>query len=155
MSDWPFCVTLSIWGIALQGLLTTFLHTLFAYVTCYRSADVTNETRIWLLLLSIINNNDSLLGWTLPKIRIIPKKASNKSFSTSNFGQKSLRGHMCISPGVELRGSKDDIVYMKLYRNGEIHSLLGWTPPNICIIPKKASNKSCSEIFFIFHFYTI
>ncbi len=53
----------------------------------------------------------SLLGWTLAKIHIIPKKASNKSFSTSNCGQKNPWGHTSISPpGVEREGSKDDMV---------------------------------------------
>ncbi len=47
----------------------------------------------------------------LPKIRIIPKKkASDKSFSASNFVQKSLPDHMSISPRVEPGGSKDDMV---------------------------------------------
>ncbi len=73
------------------------VHKQFTYVTCYRSADVTDETKIRLLLLNIKNKDDSLLGWTLPKICIIPKKASNKSFLASNFGQKSPWGHMCIS----------------------------------------------------------
>ncbi len=44
----------------------------------------------------------------LPKIRIIPKKASNKSFLASDFGQKRPRGHMSISPRVEVEDSKDD-----------------------------------------------
>ncbi len=45
----------------------------------------------------------------LPKIRIIQKKSSNKSFSASNFGQKSTPGHVFISPRVKLGGSKDDM----------------------------------------------
>ncbi len=53
----------------------------------------------------------SLLGWMLPKTRIISKKGSNKSFLASNFGQKSPPGHMSISPRVELGGSKD-MVYI-------------------------------------------
>ncbi len=39
-----------------------------------------------------------------------PKKASNKSFSVSNFGQKSPGGHMSIFPQNGARGSKDDMV---------------------------------------------
>ncbi len=50
-----------------------------------------------------------LLGWMLPKIRIIPKKASNKSFSASNFGQKSPQGHMSIFPKSRAP-SKDEMV---------------------------------------------
>ncbi len=42
----------------------------------------------------------------------MPKNTSNKSFSASNFGQKSPRGQMSISTGVELGGSKDDTVYI-------------------------------------------
>ncbi len=38
-----------------------------------------------------------LLVWTLPKICKIPKKASNKSFSASNFGKKVREG-ICLSP---------------------------------------------------------
>ncbi len=52
----------------------------------------------------------SLLGWMLPKIHNIPKKASNKSFSSSNFNKKVRKG-ICLSPpGVELGSSKDDTV---------------------------------------------
>ncbi len=43
------------------------------------------------------------------KICIIPKKASNKSFSASNFRQKSPQGAY-ISHQSGARGSKDDIV---------------------------------------------
>ncbi len=40
----------------------------------------------------LCNNSDiSLLGWTLPKMRIASKKASNKSCSKLNFVQKSPR----------------------------------------------------------------
>ncbi len=46
----------------------------------------------------------SLLGWKLPKISSIPKKSSNKSFSASNFGQKSLQRHMSIFPWSGARG---------------------------------------------------
>ncbi len=54
---------------------------------------------------------DSLLGWTLSKILIIPKKGSNKSFSASNFGQKSLWEHnVYLPPRMELGGLKDDVV---------------------------------------------
>ncbi len=45
------------------------------------------------------------------KIRTIPKKASNKSFSASNFVQKRFGEGICLSPHkVELGGSKDDMV---------------------------------------------
>ncbi len=118
-------------------------------MTCYRRADVADETKIRLLLFNTKNNNDSLLGWTLPKICIIPKNASNKSFSASNFGQKSLRGHLSISPQSGARGLERWYgLNMKLCRNGKIHSLLGWTLPKIHIIQKKASNKNCLEFLF-------
>ncbi len=88
----------TVWYIfAMCCNFVSFVYVIFAYVTCYRSADVTDETRIRLLLLNIKNNNDSLLGWMLPRMHIIPqKKGSNKSFLTSNFGQKSPRRHMSI-----------------------------------------------------------
>ncbi len=37
-------------------------------------------------------------------------------------------------PRVELRGSKDDNydLNIKLYRNGKLHSLLGWTLTVLC-----------------------
>ncbi len=107
------------------------------------------ETRIRLLLLYIKNSDDSFLGWMLSKIRIIPKKASNKSFSTSNFEQKSLWEHMSISPWSGARELERWYgLNMKLYRSGKIHSLLGWMLPKIRIIPKKASSKSFSALNF-------
>ncbi len=90
----------------------------------------------------------SLLGWMLRKIRIIPKKFSNKSFSASNFRQ--VREGICLSPppsgarGLERWNSLN----IKLYKNGKLHSLLGWTLRKILIIPKKASNKSFSASNF-------
>ncbi len=48
---------------------------------------------------------DTLLGWTLLKIRITSKKASNKSCSELNLIQKSPRVHMSIySPWSKDRG---------------------------------------------------
>ncbi len=53
----------------------------------------------------------SLWDSTPPKIRIIMKKASNKSCSELNFTQKSPRARMSISPMSE-RGSKDQLLYI-------------------------------------------
>ncbi len=53
----------------------------------------------------LCNNGDiSLLAWTLPKIRITSKKASNKSCLKLNFIQKSPGAHMSISPWSGARG---------------------------------------------------
>ncbi len=60
-------------------------------------------------------------------MRIIPEKASNKSFLPSNFGQKSSQGHMSISPRGGARGlERWYCSNIKLYRNGKLHSLLNW-----------------------------
>ncbi len=47
---------------------------------------------------------DNIVLWL--KYALFEKKLQI-SFSASNFGQKSPRGHMSISPGVELVGLKD------------------------------------------------
>ncbi len=95
------------------------------------------------------NNNDSPLGWTLSKIRVIPKKASDKSFSSSNFGQKSLQGYMSISPWSGVREHERWYGWnMKLYGSEKREALLGWMLPKIRSIPKKASNKSFSTSNF-------
>ncbi len=147
---------------------------------------------------------DSLLGWMLLKINIIPKKSSNKVFR-HRISYKEVRRANVYPPWSGARGSKDNMVKIlnctetekynhfwaercwkyilfqknfqikvfrhwilykkvhegiclsstqsgarglerygwniKLYRNGKIHSLLGWIRPKIRIIPKKSSNK--------------
>ncbi len=83
------------------------------------------------------------------KIRIIPKKVSNKSSSASNFGQKSPWGHTSISPQSGARGLERWYgLNIKLYWNRKLHSLLGWMLPKIHNILKKASNKSFSALNF-------
>ncbi len=53
----------------------------------------------------LCNNGDiSLLGWTLPKIRIASKKVSNKNCSELNFTQRSLLAHKSISLRSGARG---------------------------------------------------
>ncbi len=50
---------------------------------------------------------DSLWDWTLPKIRIISKNASNKSCWALNSLQISQWAHMSVSPLSGARGTKD------------------------------------------------
>ncbi len=85
---------------------------------------------------------NSRLDRTLPKIGNIPKKASNKSYSPSNFKRKCSRGHMSISPWIRSCGFESHGVNIKLHSNGKLYSFLGRTLPKIRIIPKKGSNKN-------------
>ncbi len=62
------------------------------------------------LMMYINGKLGSLYGSTLPKIRMISKKASNKSGLELNFLQRSLQAHMSISHRVKLGGSKDQYV---------------------------------------------
>ncbi len=48
------------------------------------------------IAVKIKHTNFCIYGWTLPKISIIRKKASNKSCSELNFKQKSSRARMSI-----------------------------------------------------------
>ncbi len=57
---------------------------------------------------------DSLYGSTLPKIRMISKKASNKSCLELNFIQKSSRVHMSISAWSGARGLQR-LIWLKYY----------------------------------------
>ncbi len=83
------------------------------------------------------------------KIRTISKKASNKSFSASNFGQKSFERAYVYLPPKRSSGARKMIGWnIKFYRKRKIHSLLGWTLPKIRNISKKASNKSFSASNF-------
>ncbi len=50
----------------------------------------------------------------LLKIRVSPKKASNKSYSELNFVQKSLRAHVSISLQSGARGLKG-LIWLKYY----------------------------------------
>ncbi len=75
----------------------------------------------------------SLLVRPLPKIRIIPKKASNKSFSASNFGLSDKKVHegICLSL---LRGGARGLerwndLNIKLHRKGKMHSLFSTISP--------------------------
>ncbi len=60
----------------------------------------------------------SLWGSTMPKIRIIWKKASNKSCSVLNFVQKSLLLYMSISPSCEARELQRFAMHI-IFQNGK------------------------------------
>ncbi len=81
---------------------------------------------VWNLIMYRNGKSDSFWGTTLPKIRILWKKASNKSCSKSNFAQKSPRAHMSISP-MELGAPKismfEYVWNLIMYRNGKFDSL--------------------------------
>ncbi len=88
---------------------------------------------------------DSLWASTLPKVRITPKNTLSKSCWTLDSIQKSL-GYIRLSPAeVELGAFKDChlLKYYNIQKWERIVSLWGSTLPEIRIIPKNASNKSC------------
>ncbi len=61
----------------------------------------------WNIIMFKNGEVDSLWGWTLPKIRITSKRASNKSCWALNSMQKSQWTHMSIYHQSEARDSKD------------------------------------------------
>ncbi len=63
-----------------------------------------NDQYIWNLFMYRNGKLDSLQGSPLSRIRIVSKKASNKSCSELNFVQKSTLGHMSISLKSGARG---------------------------------------------------
>ncbi len=91
-------------------------------VLIYWSGESIDTLTIWYVWNLIMYRNwklDSLWGSTLPKRRILWKKASNKSYSKSNLAKKA-RERICLSPP-------------------------GSTLPKRRILWKKASNKSYSK----------
>ncbi len=64
---------------------------------------------------------------------------------------KKVHERICLSPpGMEPGGSKDSHLWkIIMYKNGEVDSVWGSTPPKIRIASKKALNKSCSKLNFI------
>ncbi len=89
------------------------------------------------------------LGLNTAKITHYMKKASNKSCSELNFIQKSPGLHMSISPTSGAIGLQR--VSLKSYyaQKRDIRFTLGLNTEKIRVIWKKGSNKSCSELNFV------
>ncbi len=82
------------------------------------------ERLIWLLYYKVLKLHITFNLELLPKIRINSKQASNESCSKLNFVQKSPGARTPISPGMELRPSKDWYGWnLILYWNCELHSI--------------------------------
>ncbi len=104
----------------------------------------------WNIIMYWTGKVDLLYGSTLPQIRTISRNASNKSCWTINFVQKSQWVYMCISTWSGDRGSKNfHNLNIIMYWNGKADLLYGSTVPQIRIISRNASNKSCWVIKFV------